>query len=153
MAIVSVVEALERRHRSLHVCCFEHEQCKQQRAVRFTFTMQSEPEQMEVDAQNGASDGSTSDDSDYEEVEVSMEDMANITKQETELESNPNTYNVHLQVLENASAHSPGSGHMSTAPVMLLHLASGDRTFRSLVYAEHFLCSWYSTSPCCASAR
>ena len=91
--------------------------------------MQSEPEQVEVDAQNGASDGSTSDsdDSDYEEVEVSMEDMANITKLETELESNPNTYDVHLQVTKTASAYAPRSGHMPTAPAMFLHLKSGDR--------------------------
>ena len=62
--------------------------------------MQSEPEQMEVDNENGASDGSTSDsdDSEFEEVDVSMEDMANITKLETELEANPNIYDVHLQV-------------------------------------------------------
>ena len=65
--------------------------------------MQSEPELMDVDAQNGAGDGSTSDshDSEYEEVEVSMEDMANITKLETELEANPNIYDVHLQVPKN----------------------------------------------------
>ena len=64
--------------------------------------MQSEPEQMEVDNENGASDGSTSDsdDSEFEEVDVSMEDMANITKLETELEGNPNIYDVHLQVHE-----------------------------------------------------
>ena len=97
---------------------------------------------MEVDAQNGASDGSTSnsDESDYEEVEVSMEDMASITKLETELESNPNTYDVHLQVTENALAYSPGSDHMPTAPPMLLRLTSGDRfCFTYLTCAEQFL--------------
>ncbi len=82
---------------------------------------------MEVDAQNGASDDSLSDsdDSDYEEVEVSMEDMANITKLETELESNPNIYDVHLQVQENALAHSLVSSHirrMSFLPSFILHL-------------------------------
>lgn len=60
---------------------------------------QAEPEQMEVD-QDEANNGTTSssDDSDFEEVDVSMEDMAHITKLETDLEANPNLYDVHLQV-------------------------------------------------------
>ncbi len=75
--------------------------------------MQSEPGQMEVDNENGASDGSTSDSdgSEFEELDISMEDMANITKLETELEANPNIYDVHLQVHEHAW---PSSGLIQT---------------------------------------
>ena len=57
-------------------------------------------DQMEIDKQTEGSDdsASSSDDSEFEEVDVSMEDMAEITKLETELEANPNTYDVHVKV-------------------------------------------------------
>ena len=57
-------------------------------------------EQMEVDGNHAATVDSTSDsdDSELEEIDVSMENMALITKLETNLEANPNLYDVHLQV-------------------------------------------------------
>ena len=121
--------------------------------------MPSEPELMDVDAQNGAGDGSTSDsdDSDYEEVEISMEDMANITKLETELEANPNIYDVHLQVPLGSLPRSLASGHVFTStfvqmPTCSLQMADSSY-FSRLAYAIPFLCSSRSTSPCCANAR
>ncbi len=51
-------------------------------------------------AESMSEDSSSSDDSDsdFDEIEASVQDVALITKLETELESNPNLYNVHLQV-------------------------------------------------------
>lgn len=55
-----------------------------------------------MDPDNGASESmnedSSSDDSDFEEIVVSVEDMALITKLETDLETNPNLYDKHLEV-------------------------------------------------------
>ena len=91
--------------------------------------MQSAPEQMEVDAKAEASDGSTSDtdDSEYEDVEVSMEDMANITKLETELEASPNIYDVHLQVTCEARPLGSDPVLLILYTDSLLLVASGDR--------------------------
>ena len=60
----------------------------------------NDEEQMEVDGNHAASVDSTSDsdDSEFEEIDVSIENMALITKLETDLEVNPNLYDVHLQV-------------------------------------------------------
>ena len=52
---------------------------------------------MDEDEQS-SDDASESDDSDFEEVEVGVEDVALITKLEAELEANSNLYDLHLQV-------------------------------------------------------
>lgn len=57
------------------------------------------PEAMEEDIDNDDDGSDSDDDSDFEEVEVSTEDMALITKLEADLEANPNLYDLHLQVL------------------------------------------------------
>ena len=46
-------------------------------------------------------DGSSDSESDFEEVEVSEEDMETISKLETELEANPNLYDKHVEVDSN----------------------------------------------------
>ena len=51
-----------------------------------------------MEDENSSEESSDSDDSDFE-VDVSVEDMASITKLETDLAANPNLYDVHLQVL------------------------------------------------------
>jgi hypothetical protein len=49
-------------------------------------------------ADSMSEDTDSSDDSEFEDIQASVEDMALMTKLETELESNPNLYDVHLQV-------------------------------------------------------
>ena len=44
-------------------------------------------------------DGSSDSESDFEEVEVSEEDMETISKLESELEANPNLYDKHVEVI------------------------------------------------------
>ena len=89
--------ALTGRIKDLLVCQCLHGGA---RSPHFDSMDPNDEEQMEVDGNHAASVDSTSDsdDSEFEEIDVSIENMALITKLETDLEANPNLYDVHLQV-------------------------------------------------------
>ena len=121
---------------------------------------QNAADQMEIDKQTEGSDdsASSSDDSEFEEVDVSMEDMAEITKLETELEANLNTYDVHVKVrspqrvlsysslgvLQNFTCICRSASMQSYRPEMQMSPV----TWSHVVL--HLPCS---TSPCCGNAR
>lgn len=64
----------------------------------------AENEEDMVASEQSSEDSSDSDDDDLVE-DVSLEDMAAISRLETDLEANPNLYDVHLQVMGIFSGH------------------------------------------------
>jgi hypothetical protein len=114
---------------------------------------------MEIDKQTEGNDdpASSSDDSGFEEVDVSMEDMAEITKLETDLEANPNTYDVHVKVISQRVLSYLSLGVLQTFTCICrsasMQSYRPEMQMSPVTWSHVVLHLPCSTSPCCGYAR